>query len=314
MSRGEMILERFKGNPILTPRQEHSKHRWESERVFNCAAIYDDGKVHLVYRAQGDDGISRLGYASSSDGYHIEERLEQPIFSPADIYERLGCEDPRITDLENTYVMCYTSFGEKRRWSSVKSKTRLGQIGLTSISRNDFLNHRWNWSKRIHPFLEVDSKNSFVFPRKFEDKYVMYHRISPHIWLASSNHLDDWSESRHKIIIKSQVAWEYTKMGAGAQPIDTKDGWLLVYHAVDELFTYRLGAALADTHNPEKIVKRLKTPIFEPREDYEQKIVFTCGAIKLDGKILVYYGGDDRVIGVASCEESQILSMLEKNG
>lgn len=92
------MLEKFKGNPILEPLPAHS---WGSKCVFNCASFYDEGKVHIVYRAIGEDDISRLGYASSIDGFKIDERLPQAIFSPDNEFESRGCEDPRITRIGN---------------------------------------------------------------------------------------------------------------------------------------------------------------------------------------------------------------------
>jgi len=255
MSVGNKMLERYGKNPILKPIKEHP---WESKRVFNSAAVYDKGKVHIVYRAQGEDDISRLGYASSSDGYHIDERLDSPIFAPAEEREKLGCEDPRITKLGDKYYMCYTAYGKTQRWCKV-DKTRLAQIGMTYISVSDFLNHRWRWGTRIYPLVQVDSKNCVLFPRKFRGKYVIYHRIPPHIWIAYSNSLGDWSKSYHRAIIQPREKWECIKIGAGAPPIETEKGWLFVYHGVDENFTYRLGLALIDRNNPEKVLRSKKT-------------------------------------------------------
>jgi len=300
------MLKRYKGNPILKPRRENC---WESERVFNCAAVYENGMVHIVYRAQGEDGISRLGYASSSDGYRIDERLDSPILSPSDGFEEFGCEDPRMTRIGDNYVVCYTAYGKTRRYTAC-GKERLAQIGMTTISVNDFLNHRWNWGRRIYPFPKVDSKNCVVFPEKFRERYAIYHRIPPHIWVAYSRSLEDWSKSQHRIVMQPHERWEYTKIGAGAPPLKTEKGWLFVYHGVDDSYTYRLGIALIDLNNPEELLRR-KKPILEPREAYEQNIVFACGAVMLDRKIFVYYGSDDKVIGVATCDESQLLSLFE---
>ena len=92
--KGEGIMKRFKDNPILQPNKKNS---WESQAVFNAAAIYGNGQVHILYRAMGDDNISRLGYATSNDGFSITERLDEPIFLPANHAERDGCEDPRLS-------------------------------------------------------------------------------------------------------------------------------------------------------------------------------------------------------------------------
>ena len=113
-------------NPILEPIRNHP---WESSRVFNCAAVYEKGKVHIVYRAQGEDNISRLGYAVSSDGYHIDYRYDTPIFSPVHHFETYGCEDPRITKIDDRFYMCYTAFGRVQRWHELCGKMRLAQVG-----------------------------------------------------------------------------------------------------------------------------------------------------------------------------------------
>jgi len=300
-----MVLRKCEKNPILEPIEGHP---WESERVFNCAAVYEKGKVHIVYRAQGEDGISRLGYASSSDGFHIDDRLDTPIFSPTGaLFESSGCEDPRITRIGDSYYMCYTAYGN-RRWSK-SAKSRLAQVAITSISLRDFLDRRWNWGKRIYPFPEVDSKNCVLFPQKFQGKYVLYHRIPPHIWIAYSDTLADWSASHHKIVMSPVEEWEKVKIGSGPPPIEVGEGWLLIYHGVDEKFTYRLGLAFIDKEDPTKVSK-LRTPILEPTEEYEEKIVFSCGAVVLDGKLVVYYGAADRVICAAVAELSELLSQL----
>lgn len=299
-----MLLKKYEKNPILRPVKENP---WESERVFNCATVYEKGKVHIIYRAQGEDGISRLGYALSSDGFHIEERSELPIFSPINLSEVSGCEDPRITRIEDSYYMTYTAYG-KRGWSK-RMKQRLAQVAITSIPVNDFFDRRWDWGKRVFPFPGVDSKNSVLFPRKFQGKFVMYHRIPPHIWVAYSDTLEDWSTSYHKIVMSPSEEWEKVKIGSGAPPIETEKGWLFIYHGVDERFTYRLGLALVDKKDPTKISK-LEKPILEPTEEYEGKIVFSCGAVVLGEKILVYYGANDRVICVAEAELSELLSLF----
>jgi predicted GH43/DUF377 family glycosyl hydrolase len=301
------MLERYAENPILEPIRNHP---WESRRVFNCAAVYEKDKVHIVYRAQGEDDISRLGYAVSSDGYHIDYRHHSPIFSPLHHFETCGVEDPRITRIDDRFYLCYTAYGRSQRWHEEGSKMRLAQVGITSIRVRDFLNHKWNWGKRIFPIPQVDSKNSVLFPKKFDGKHAMYHRISPHIWIVYSNSLEDWSKSTHAIVATAREKWEYKKIGSGAPPIETKKGWLFVYHGVDESFTYRLGLALIDRDNPEN-VSRLKQPIFEPREDYERSIVFCCGAVPVDGKLFVYYGANDGIVGVATADLSELLSLFE---
>jgi predicted GH43/DUF377 family glycosyl hydrolase len=305
------MLKRYEKNPILKPKIEN---HWEARMVFNTAAIYLDGKVHLVYRARGlDGGVSRFGYASSSDGFHFEERFDYPVFSPDpdNDFECMGVEDPRITKIEDRIYMLYTAYGFvpgiARRVSQV-------QLGMTSIDVDDFLNHHWNWSERIYPLFRVDDKNSFLFPEKIGGKYVMYHRIPPHIWISYSDDLHEWK--LHELVMKGEFEWEYFKIGGGSPPHKTDKGWLLVYHAVDRNFTYQLGMAMADQVDPSKIIWRHKEPVLIPEEDYEKhgevpNVVFTCGSVVIDGTLFVYYGGADTVIGVATAEIDEILKEVK---
>ena len=122
-------MRRFEGNPILAPVVNHA---WESRMVFNPAAVYLDKRVHILYRAIGEDGVSRLGYASSSDGYHIDERLPHPVFVPTLPVEKNGCEDPRLTEMEDRCIMTYTAYGD------------IYQIGLTTISIENIKNKKWD--------------------------------------------------------------------------------------------------------------------------------------------------------------------------
>lgn len=309
------MLERYTGNPILEPIKAHP---WEGLMVFNCGALNINDNVHIIYRAQGlKEGGSSLGYASSEDGFHIDERTASPIFEleTRNLYESLGCEDPRLTRIDDRIIMAYTAYGKVPRM-----KEKLGlprpksvQIRLTSIPVEDFVNKRWIWGKRWYPFFRVDNKDFILFPKKFDGFYIAYHRIPPYVWIAYSKDLKQWFG--HNVIMASQEKWEYYKVGAGAPPIETDKGWILIYHAVDEEWVYRLGLAVADRDDPSKIIYRHKEPILEPVEPYEKvgvvpNVVFTCGAIVKDGLIHVYYGGADTVICVATVDISEILALF----
>lgn len=311
MKRDE-LLERYKGNPILRPIKEHE---WESEMVYNAGAIYEQGKVHIIYRARGRGSeISRLGYASSKDCFHIDERFEKPIFepNPKNELECLGIEDPRLTKIDDGIYMCYTAYGK----IPGVSERRSIQIGMTSISTQDFLSHNWNWSDPIYPFLRVDDKNACLFPEKINGKYVMLHRIPPHIWIAYSDNLKEWKDT--KIIMspsKSIKNWDYFKIGIAGIPIKTSKGWLLIYHGVDRNIHYKLGAVLLDLKNPAIVLKRRQAPILEPKESYEIKgvvpnVVFSCGSVVIKDKLFVYYGGADTVLGVATAKLDDFLAEL----
>jgi len=311
----KMMLERYMGNPILEPIKSHP---WEGLMVYNCGIVDTHGRVHIVYRAQGvKEGGSSLGYASSRDGFHIDERLDSPIFQrePSNSYELMGCEDPRLTIIGNQIIMAYTAYGkvpEMEERLGLPTPTSV-QVRLASISVDDFVHKRWRWRKRWFPFFRVDNKDFALFPRKFEDLYVAYHRIPPYTWIAYSKDLKSWFG--HDIVIAPKKEWEYYKVGAGAPPIETEKGWILIYHAVDREWVYRLGLAIADKEDPSKIICRHRKPILESREPYERvgivpNVVFTCGAIVREGRLHVYYGGADTVACVASADLSEILSLF----
>ncbi len=294
-------MKRFQGNPILKP---ISGHAWETRAVYNAATLYVGGQVHILYRAVGNDGVSRLGYASSLDGYHIEERLSSPVFEPVNYTEKDGCEDPRLTLQSEQIIMAYTALHDR------VSNTH--QIALTSISLDDFVNKRWNWGERWIPFAGVRNKDAAILPRKVSGRYVMFHRIDPDICVAYSDDLQHWSDI--KAIIGPRLGkWDCLKVGAAGPPIEISEGWLFIYHGVNFERIYRLGILLLDKNDPEKVLYRSERPILEPTTDYERfgrvpNVVFSCGAILMDGQLLIYYGGADTVVCVATCDLSELIS------
>lgn len=292
-----MQLKRFEGNPILVPRKEN---RWESDSIFNAGAVYSKGSVHLLYRAMGPENVSTLGYASSRDGFHIDARPNTPAFAPeaGNKFETFGCEDPRITQIGDQFYILYTAY------------SRIG-TRVSLASTKDFKTYR-----RYGVVLpDVDDKDAALFPEKIRGKYVMVHRIEPDMWVAYSDNLTKWEG--HKVVMRIRKGeWDGWKIGAGAQPIKTKKGWLMFYHGVDENKVYRLGVALLDLNDPLVVLARCDKPILEPEKDYELQgrvpnVVFTCGAVEKDGLFYVYYGGADKVIGVATIGKDTVLESLE---
>jgi predicted GH43/DUF377 family glycosyl hydrolase len=308
-------LIRYDGHPILKPIKEHP---WESKYVLNPGAIRLEGKVYLVYRAVGEDNISKLGLAISEDGFKFIERLEKPIFEPTNNNEEKGCEDARLTLIGDRIFMIYTAY------SSVAA-----QIGMASIAVNDFLSYKWRaWQRHGMVFPGFTNKDGTLFPEQFNGKYVMLHRVDPHIWTIYSSHLScPWPRKEHKILAGSTsgMLWDGRKIGGGSQPIKTRYGWLLIIHGVDYLRFYRLGVLLLDLFNPSVIIYRSPNAILEPQEKYEEgepgadwvpNVVFTCGAVpREDGKetleaqdeLLVYYGAADSTIGVTSTKISDLI-------
>jgi len=312
----EKILKRFNENPIISPISEHA---WESKAVFNPAAIYEDGKIHIVYRAMSEDNTSVFGYAVSHDGFHIEERLIKPIYTPREEFEKKirpgnsGCEDPRITKIGNTLYMCYTAF------DGVNSP----RVALTSISVSDFLSRNWNWKKTILISPPgVDDKNACILPKKINGQYIIFHRMNNHICINLVDDLkfgeDKWLEV-NPLIEPRADKWDNLKVGISAPPVETKDGWLLLYHGVsDPDGIYRIGATLLGLDDPTQVLARTNLPILEPIMKYELEgqvpnVVFPCGAVVKDDQLFIYYGGGDTVVGVATTSLNKILKEVRKN-
>ncbi|MBO8159906.1 glycosidase [Thermosyntropha sp.] len=304
-------LKRCAQNPILEPVKEH---KWESKYVLNPGALRIKDKVYLFYRAVGEDNISHIGLAIT-DGYRVLERLPKPIFSPAIPEEKMGCEDPRVVVIGDKIFMLYTAYDGN-----------IAQVAAASIKLDDFIKGRYTaWKREGLAFTNIWDKDAIIWPEKINGKYVIYHRIEPSIWVTYTDKLKFPIKEKHAIIVGPRPGrmWDSLKIGAGAQPLKTKYGWLLIYHGVDYNYIYRLGVLLVDRDNPQKVIYRSLNPILEPEKDYEvglsgawvPNVVFTCGAVPAEDKkiledddeILVYYGAADTSIGMASAKLSDLI-------
>ncbi len=322
------VLKKHIENPIITPAMRHG---WESMSTFNPAAVYEDGKVHLLYRAQGESNTSTLGYATSRDGVTIDERLKEPVYWPTQPFETPGgapyhpniefmsgggwggCEDPRLTKLDDSFYLTYVAYNGRDH----------PRVALSSISTEDFLNRRWDkWAvpKLISPPGIVD-KNACLFPEKVNGKYVMLHRIFPNILV---DFLDDLEFEKEKYlkgefkIAPREDSWDSRKAGAGPPPIKTKDGWLLIYHAVDDRDDrqYKIGAMLLDLEDPTRVLYRSNMPVLHPTEWYENEgfkagVAYPCGAVVVKNHLYVYYGGADSYVCVAARDLDEFLEELK---
>ena len=299
-------FQRFEGNPIITPDRNHS---WESKATFNPAAVQLGGRIHILYRALSNDNTSTIGYAASVDGVKITERLSEPVYVPREDFEtkkiegvNSGCEDPRISKIGRDLYMCYTAYdgvGPPR-------------VAVTSIREKDFLSRRWSWSKAelITP-KGIDDKDACIFPEKIGGKYLIFHRIGTDICADFLKSLDFKKEVVNKCIRvfgPRLGMWDSSKVGITAPPVRTKRGWILLYHAISkDHHTYRIGAVLLDLKDPTVVLSRSADPILEPEQPYEKEgivpnVVFPCGMIVRDGLVYIYYGGADKVVGVATME------------
>lgn len=270
----------------------------------------------MFYRSVDVTGISSIGYVAFDRNMKTVERLDRPIMAPNHQWEELGCEDPRVTRTGSTYYMLYTAnsrAGPRIALALGYDRRRFDKMGI------------------IGP--EMFDKDAALFPETINEKLVMIHRLQPSIQLAyfdtiqfekmynPSLRSQYWVEYLRNLeahtIMKPKESWEQRKIGIGPPPIKTPEGWLMIYHGVDDKLTYRVGAALADLDEPSKIVARSRTPILEPMEPYEkygsvEMVVFPEASMVLDGVLYVFYGAADTVTCLATAPLDELLRWLAR--
>ena len=326
-------LDKYAANPILAP---EGGGDWESVGTFNPAILQEDGKVHILYRALDYSGISYIGYANTSDGYTIDYRHPEPAYWPRADFEAGngmvassqrwsesygsgggwgGCEDPKVTLIDGRVYLTYVAhngYGPPR-------------LAMSSIARDDFLNHQWDkWEEpRLISEPGVVNKSGIILPEKINGRYVVFHRVFPNILIHYTDNLDklgreEWLDS-HDIIPPRPHGWDSRKLSLGSTPIRIDEGWLVIYHAVDDRddSRYKIGAMILDHDNPGKILYRTNAPILEPDMPYENEwkfgIAYPSGAAIIDGTLFVYYGGGDRHVCVATANLEDFVSKLIKH-
>lgn len=309
------VFQRFGRNPLLEPVAEHG---WENKSVFNPAVVDEKGIVRLLYRAVSEDDTSVFGYAETQDGETLTERWAEPVYTPRASFEQKlapgnsGCEDARLTRLGDRYYMIYTAVDAQNP----------PRVALASIKAKDFIDRKFETFSDpvlISP-AGIDDKDACLFPEKIRGKYAFLHRIQPSIDINFFDSLEFDGQTRflyhHPFVLPRRGMWDSRKIGINTVPIKTSSGWLVLYHGVSaDDSAYRLGALLLDLKHPEEIRARSRLPLFEPVEEYERvgvvpNVVFPCGAVVRKGKLIMYYGGADRVIGMASMPLHALLYSL----
>ncbi|MEM4297225.1 MAG: hypothetical protein QW815_02510 [Nitrososphaerota archaeon] len=320
-----MVFKKHPSNPIISPRS----FWWESRQTFNPGAVYIDGRVHLLYRAIGEDWVSRLGYASSINSFEIVERLSYPVYEHKYEHEPIpypsmspsggsfiGAEDPRLVcmDGEDRIYMTYTAYDG---WNI--------RVALTSIDVECFLKKKWEWGpvKIISPPGEPH-KNWVFFPKKLKGRYAILHSLSPRLQIEYLDSLEFPEGFYIKSVFDERCrswspVWEARMRGAAAPPVETEKGWLLFYHATDtkEPHKYKVGALLLDLHEPERILSVSPCPLLEPTEPYEftgfkPNVIYVTGAIVQGDDLWLYYGAADNYVGVAKGSLSGLVGLLLK--
>jgi predicted GH43/DUF377 family glycosyl hydrolase len=280
---------------------------WETYNVFNPSVIHSQGLFHMHYRAQGLDWISRIGYAVSQDGLSWN-RLRQPVLVPEDGHDSRGVEDPRVTQIGDDFYMCYTAYG--RDFDGQPTHAGGGIRPMIARSSNLI-----TWERLGQIVTGEDNKDHVLFPRQIGGKYVALHRRRPFIWLARSHDLRTWPEAEMTPIFGPRLgdSWDSASVGGNGVPIETEQGWLVLYHGYDADHVYRLSACLLDLDDPSRVIHRPEPAIFWPEEIWELRgdvpnVVFSNANPVVDGTVYVYYGGADHVIGLATCALNELLA------
>ncbi|MBI4979849.1 MAG: glycosidase [Spirochaetes bacterium] len=334
-----MKLTRYSKNPVISPNPNND---WESLVTTNPAAWYnqDTREVIMLYRAAGNDAEHRihLGLATSNDGYTFTRMSDKPVVSPSSDGFDAGClEDPRIVKIGDWYYITYATraFPPGQYWvkdGSSKYKRPVCPSEFPMALRENFTATGLMLTRDFKSFIRagrltdplLDDRDVIIFPEKVNGKFITLHRPMqwkgaaygtehPAMWIAES---DDLLEpKRMKLFATGVAGWE-KKIGGSTPPIKTKDGWLLLYHAVGDDKKYRIGAMLLDLADPSRIIARTKDWIYQPEADYETKgiyngVVFPCGNVVIDGTLFVYYGGADIYGCVATADLDDLVAFVK---
>ena len=307
---GKEPVWRYSGNPIIG--RDGNKI---SNSVFNSAVVrFEDGFAG-VFRCDSRSISMDIFVGKSKDGINWEIEDEPIKFEGADeeILKREYRYDPRVCFIEDRYYIT---------WCNGYHGPTIGIAYTFDFKKFVQLENAYL------PF----NRNGVLFPRKINGLYMMLNRPSDNghtpfgdIFISQSKDMEFWGRHRYVMgTIKDDIsAWQSTKIGPGPIPIETDEGWLMIYHGVINTcngFVYRMGAALLDLNEPWKVLARSKNYIMAPWEQYEcmgdvPNVVFPCAALhdKENGKIAIYYGCADTVTGLAFTTVDRLLDYVKKN-
>ena len=282
--------------PLIAPRGTS----WESAGTFNPAVVMRGDKIVMLYRAQDEQGTSRLGYAESADGVHFMRR-DEPVLSPTEEYEKDGgVEDPRLVQFGDTYYLTYTGYNKKDAQlclATSKDLIHWDRKGVILPANKGNWNVKW-------------TKSGAIVPEQIAGKYWMYFLGTTadnkdQAGLASSSDLLHWTEATQVAVLPVRPGHFDSRVAEpGPAPIMTPTGIVLIYNGADDKLVYRTGVAIFDRNDPRKLLWRSDEPIFSPEKDWEKvgqvpNVVFVEGMVKQRNRYLFYYGGADKYVGVA---------------
>lgn len=304
------LFHRHKGNPILSA----ADWPYPAHSVFNPGAtLLRDGTTLLLCRVEDRRGHSHLTVARSANGVDGWKVDPQPTLPPDPEHfpeELWGIEDPRITWVPELkkYAVVYTAFSGSGP-------------GVALALTEDFQKF-----ERFGMILPPEDKDAALFPRRIGGRWAMIHRPvsapGAHMWMSYSPDLRHWGSHTRMLVARSGAWWDANKIGLSPPPIETPQGWLVIYHGVRHTASgaiYRLGLALFDMEIPERCLKRSDEWVFGPEESHERSgdvgnVVFPCGyTIAADGDTVnLYYGAADSSIALATGSIKAMLDWLHR--
>lgn len=308
MTRPTELFVRSEANPILTP----ADVPYPANSVFNPGAAQVENETILLVRVEDLRGISQLHVARSIDGASDWRFDAEPLLrSDVDNYpeEIWGCEDPRLTWLpeREEWAIAYTAY------------SRRGPLVSLAMSR-DFRTIR-----RLGPVMPPEDKDAALFPRRFDGRWAMIHRPSPlrggaHMWISYSPDLRHWGDHQLLLEARDGAWWDAGKIGLGPPPLETAEGWLVLYHGVHTTADgpiYRAGLALLDLEDPATVLHQTDEWVFGPAAPYEisgdvGRVVFPNGWVvdSTKDELRLYYGAADSVVGMATAAMSDVLTRV----
>jgi len=289
--------KRLSDKPIIAPQGE----TWESAGTFNPAVVQIGARFVMLYRAQDSQAVSRLGFAESLDGIHFT-RKKEPVLSPETDYESGGgVEDPRIVKIGDNYYLTYTGYNKKDAQLCLAISTDLLHWERKGVLLPAY---KGNWNVGW-------TKSGAILSDKINDKYWMYWLgtaadRTDQMGLSFSNDLLHWTEATASPVLpKRPGKFDSRVVEPGPPPLLSPEGIVLIYNGADDALVYRTGIAVFDRKDPRKLLYRSDNPVFGPELEWEKQgqvsnVVFVEGMSQWKDKLLFYYGGADKYVGVAA--------------
>jgi beta-1,2-mannobiose phosphorylase / 1,2-beta-oligomannan phosphorylase len=322
---------------------------FEDEAVLNPATFQEGNTIHMFYRAVRKGNHSTVGYCKLEGPLKVVERRDSFLIGPQFDYEVQGVEDPRIVKIDDLFYLTFAAYDGMNALGGLatsKDMVEFERQGLIvplitfehfrklaeySMTLNEKYTRFHSYSHHLATAEKVVllwDKNVVFFPRRINNKLVFLHRIKPDIQLVCIDNLSDLTPAfwenyfQHfsdNIVICPKFDHEISYLGGGCPPIETPDGWLMIYHGVHDSingYVYCACAALLDLENPQKEIARLPYPLFKPELDWEVKgdvnnVVFPTGTALFDDTLYIYYGAADTRIACASMSLNELLKELK---